>query len=219
MSQWWQENNSFFAKEKEYVFHKYPSLTYSIENKIVKLSGELPIVEIDDSYSIEIEFPEAYPNKIPIVKEVGGDIPRELDLHISYDGSCCLCLPQLEKFYFPKGSNIIIFLEKLVIPFFANQAYFKITGTWINGEYSHGKLGVYEFYKNLLDVHSLTNIIKFLKLSIKSYPNFNKKCICGSNKPFKRCHLPKLNFLKKFVPAQTIEEDVKTFERLLKKEI
>lgn len=218
MSQWWLENTFFFMKEKELILKKYPLLIYSIEENVVKLIGELYIEEIDDSYSIEIEFPKDYPKSLPTVKEVGGDIPRELHFHISFDGNCCLCVPQLEKFYFPDDSNIITFIEKLVLPFFANQAYFKITGTWLNGEYSHGDLGVYEFYKEILEIKSLTEIVKFLELSLKSYINLNKKCLCNSNKPIKRCHLSELNHLRKLIPIQNIQQDIKVFKRYINKE-
>lgn len=220
MSQWWQENPLFFTKEKEYILQKYPSLTYCIENDIVKLIGELPIEEIDDSYSIEIEFPDSYPKNLPIVKEVSGDIPRELDFHISYDGSCCLCLTQLENFYFPNGSNIIIFLEKLVIPFFANQAYFKITGTWLNGEYGHGEKGIYEFYSDILQTNNIHVMIILMILSLQKIKNINAKCPCSSGKSIKKCHLQYIKQLAMYTSTHQIKNDITFFKKTtLKKEI
>lgn len=220
MPKWWQKNHLFFTKEKEHILQKYPSLRYCIENDIVKLRGELPIVEIDDSYSIEIEFPDNYPKNLPIVKEVGGDIPKELDLHISYDGNCCLCIPQLEKFYFPDGSNIITFLEKLVIPFFANQAYFKITGTWLNGEYGHGEKGIYEFYSDILQTNNIHLMIIFMILSLQEIKNINLDCPCSSGKSIKKCHLRYIKQLAMHTSKHQIKIDITIFKKItLKKEV
>lgn len=220
MSKWWQKDNLFFTKEKEHILQKYPSLIYCIENDIVKLKGELPILEIDDSYSIEIEFPDNYPKNLPIVKEVSGDIPKELDLHISYDGSCCLCIPQLEKFYFPDGSNIITFLEKLVIPFFANQAYFKITGTWLNGEYGHGEKGIYEFYSDILQTNNIHLMIIFMILSLQEIKNINTYCPCSSGKSIKKCHLQYIKQLAIHTSVHQIKTDITIFKKItLTKEV
>lgn len=211
----WYINSSFFEEEKELVSKYYPTLKYIEENKNFKLIGELYIKEIDDSYSIEINFLDDYPNSLPIVKEIGNDIPKELDRHISYDGTCCLCVPQLEKYYFPKGSNIKDFLDKLVVPFFANQAYFELTGEWINGEYAHGILGIYEFYNNLLGIKNINEILNLLKIVKKSIPNFNKKCPCNSGKSVRKCHLVKIVQLKKIIRVDQLNNDIEEFSKII----
>lgn len=219
MSKWWEEDSLLFEIEKRLVLQHYPSLHYHIIGEKVKLVGELFIAQIDDSYSIELEFPDNYPKSLPSVKEVGGDIVRELDLHISHDGNCCLCLPQLESFYFPDGSNIITFFEKLVIPFFANQAYFKITGNWISGEYSHGISGVYEFYSEIFKTKNIRIILKLLCLSIQSIPNYNKKCVCGSNISIKKCHLVTIIKLKKYTNMKQLEKDLEELNKVFDKPV
>ncbi len=212
MSQWWKANSSFFEEERQNILDKYPSLTYIVQKNKVKLIGELYLSEINDSYSIEIEFPDNYPNKLPTVKEVDGDIKKDLDMHVSFDGSCCLCLPHLEKQYFPSGSNIIVFLENLVKPFFANQAYFKLTGKWITGEYSHGLKGIFEFYSDIFISDDIKIIKKLLYISVQAVPNYNKKCPCGNNKSIKKCHLSKIVQLKKYTDNKQIKDDLISFE-------
>lgn len=217
MSYKWYENKSFFANEKELISEYYPMLHYVEENKNIKLIGELYIKEINDSYTIEIIFLDDYPNSLPLVKEIGNDIPKELDRHISYDGSCCLCVPQLEKYYFPKNSNIKDFLDKLVVPFFVNQAYFDMTGKWINGEYSHGILGIYEFYSNFFESKDINKILNLLKVIMKSIPNFNKKCPCFSGKSIKKCHFKSLINLKKIIKDEQLNNDIEQFKFILKR--
>lgn len=208
MSYKWYENKSFFTNEKELISEYYSALEYVKENENVKLIGELYIKEINDSYTIEIIFLDAYPNSLPIVKEIGDDIPKELNRHISYDGNCCLCVPQLEKYYFPKNSNIKDFLDKLVVPFFVNQAYFDMTGKWINGEYSHGYLGVYEFYSDFFRLKDTDIISEILKIVTKSIPNLNKKCPCSSGKSIKKCHMDKIIEIRKIVEIEQIKSDI-----------
>lgn len=212
----WYSNLSFFKKEKELISKYYPTLKYIEENKNFKLIGELYIKEIDDSYSIEINFLDDYPNSLPIVKEIGNDIPKDLNRHISFDRTCCLCVPQLEKYYFPKDSNIKDFLDKLVIPFFANQAYFEMTGQWINGEYSHGYLGIYEFYREFFDIENINKILQLLQISIKTIPNFNKKCPCKCGKSIRKCHMKKILELKKLVKINQLRNDIYEFKIIIK---
>jgi len=208
MLSWWKTSDVFFEEEQKIILEQYPSLSYIIKEDSIKLIGELYIPEINDSYSIEILFPCDYPNSLPTVKEVDEEIVRDIDLHIYPDGTCCLCLPHLEQFYFPKGSNISVFIEKLVKPFFANQAYYKITGKWLNGEYSHGLKGIHEFYIELFKSDDIKIILQLLYLSIKSAPNYNKKCYCGSNKSIRKCHLPNIVKLKKYASQKQIKDDL-----------
>ncbi len=211
MFKWWEENSTFFDKEKEIIKHQYPSLHYIVQENNIHLLGEIYIKEIDDSYSIKIAFPFDYPNSLPIVISDSEDIEKNIDLHIYSDGSCCLCLPHLEQFYFKKGSSINVFIDNLVKPFFANQAYYKITGKWLNGEYSHGLKGIYEFYSEVFECSDTYSILQLLYLSIKSAPNYNKKCYCGSNKSIKKCHLSNIVKLKKIVTLNQIKEDLQYF--------
>ncbi len=211
MTKWWEDNSTFFAQEKEIINLKYPSLHYVIQESNIQLVGEIYIKEIDDSYSIKIEFPSDYPNCFPTVISDSEDINRDIDLHIYSNGSCCLCLPHLEEFYFKKGSTIDVFIENLVKPFFANQAYYKMTGTWLNGEYSHGLKGIYEFYTEVLESSDTLTILQLLYLSVKSSPNYNKKCYCGSNKSIKKCHLSNIVKLKKTVSLEQIKKDLQYF--------
>ncbi len=192
----WYHNIPFYESEKELIYNYYPTLDYSTVDNKIKIEGELFIKEINDSYSIEILFPDDYPNILPIVREVSNDIPQTENRHINGDGSCCLCIPQLEKYYFPNNSNIKQFLENLVIPFFANQAYFDIYGKWLTGEYNHGHRGIYDFYSEYFNVLDINIIVRFIKLTLSSNININKKCLCNSNRPIKKCHLFKINNLK-----------------------
>ena len=213
----WYSNIAFFEQEKKLISKYYPSLHYVQNHNKVKLEGELYIKEIDDSYTIEVSFLDDYPKSLPIVKEIGGDIPQIDKRHINFDGSCCLCVPQLEKLYFPDGSNIKTFLDKLVVPFFANQAYFDSNGTWLNGEYRHGGQGVYDFYVELFDTLDIKQIINLIDCCIKDTFNVNKKCPCNSGRPIKKCHITAVSKLKKSASNEQLKKDIDEFKNILKK--
>lgn len=213
----WYRDSSFFEKEQALISEFYPSLEYIQIDNSIKLKGELYIKEIDDSYTIEISFLDNYPKTLPIVKEMGGDIPKTDQRHINFGGSCCLCIPQLQKIYFPDGSNIKDFLDNLVVPFFANQAYYDLNATWLNGEYSHGYMGIYEFYSDFLDIKNFNKTLQLLQVSIQSIPNFNKKCPCHSGRSIRKCHMQRIVELKKLVKINQLKDDVYEFKKIKEK--
>lgn len=213
----WIRDISFFETEKYLISKYYPTLEYIQCGDNIKLVGELYIKEIDDSYSIEVSFLDDYPNSLPLVKEIGGDIPCCDWRHINPDKTCCLCIPQLEKKYFPIGANIKVFLDNLVVPFFANQAYFDLTGKWLNGEYNHGGQGIYDFYVELFNTLDINKIVNLIELSINNDININKKCPCGSCKSLKKCHLSEINKLKTSANKKQLTEDLKEFKKFINK--
>ncbi len=199
MKFWWEDNHHLFEKEKELLSKYYPSLKFFIENNTVAIKGLLDIENID-SYEIEIIIPDNYPASLPIVKEVGGDIPREVDRHMYDNGVCCLAINNeiIEKYknqYFLKN-----FIDDFVKPFFANQLYFEQTGEWLNGEYSHGAEGKLEYISDKTGIGDKELLLKFIKLALQKIPNLNKKCPCQKNKPLKRCHLNTVLQIKRLLP-------------------
>lgn len=164
----------------------------SRENHSYSILTEIPLVDpingkIWETYSVRIIIPPNYPDALPIIYENGEKIPK--DRHINSDGSCCLAPIVQQMLILGNKYSLIDFVDKLVIPFLANQKLVACGQGWSNGEYSHGGAGLLEFYKELLKINSTELVLQFLQnsKSIQS-TSFNKKCFCGSKRKFSDCH-------------------------------
>ncbi len=197
---WYQNNEVLFLKEVQLLQEHYPSLAMYKENSTIYFRGILNIEDID-SFEIEIMIPNDYPKSLPIVKDIGNDIPRNIDRHMYSDGSCCLTINHIMKQKYQDGSYYLVyFINDFVKPFFANQLYFEQTGNWLTGEYHHGNDGKRQYLKEHIQVTDDTLFNKLLKLAIRSRLNQQKKCPCHSNKPLKRCHLKTVLEIKNILP-------------------
>ena len=208
---WYQENLKFYNEEKNRVKENYPDLKFFEKSGTVYLIGKINITnnnQLLDTYKIEIEFPDNYPKKIPIMREVGGRIPRTRDHHINPDDSCCMYIRCEEKKYFHQRLNITHYFKNLVIPFLANQSFYERYGEWCDGEFKHGVDGIVQFYKEKLITDDLEVIMKVLYFILKRKKLLKKDvCFCGSGKSFERCHRKQCKDLKIKISEETLYED------------
>lgn len=172
---------------------------------------------IEDSYNIKIDFPSDLQRQAPSVYEINGRIIKAgkarglmnpLDLHLFKDGRSCLCPQPLLFEYIRSGkiSDLQIFLDELVTPYFYQQSFFERFGYWPVKNYSHGYPAIFEYYhretsklgktnKHLVDLCSisllsLSNLHKYLKPLVENKRGIKptSKCFCGSEKKYKKCH-------------------------------
>lgn len=203
----------FSAEEIAQVHEAFPELHLTSPNEwtgYIDLNAEFKGEVITDRYRIAIGIPEGYPDKIPVLSEIGGrtkevaekyNLPNLLDLHRNpRNNSACVCVKQEEKIRFPTGSNLMTFLNDLVIPYLYGLSYYNRHGKWAPwGEYSHGCLGLLEFYA--YDTHDLSieDVEKYapdfkIDKAWKEYhkqlrkPSPKRACVCGSGKEFEKCH-------------------------------
>ncbi len=197
---WYQYNETLFHKEIKLLREYYPSLKFYQENSKIYFRGLLNIEDID-SFEIEILLPEDYPKSLPIVKDIGNNIPKNINRHMYSDGTCCLTINHvmIQK-YQANNYYLLNFIDDFVKPFFANQLYFEQTGTWLTGEYSHGNDGKREYLKEYIQITDDVLFGKLLHLAIKSRFNQQKQCPCHSKKPLKRCHLQTVLEIKRLLP-------------------
>lgn len=215
MGLWWKENQELLKKERYLILEFFPELSFSEVDNTIFVHGELYIDAIMDSYEIEINIPDNYPKSIPILREIGGEIPRHLDRHINQNGTCCVCVKPAERIHWPIGSSIIDFIKNLVIPFLLNQYHYDACGRWIAGDYSHGDRGVLEFYAEQLQVNNPLKVLKILKEVKKAIINQSKKCPCLSGKTIKKCHLKNISSLKKIIDQDILCENYNSLQKLI----
>lgn len=175
---------------------------------------------IQDFFEVLIVATDKYPEEIPMIAEVGGrtkaigdkyNLKDRRDLHYNLaNGIACLCVKQEEKIKFPPGSNLVNFIDNLVTPYFYSLSYFDQNGKWPWGERSHGGLGLLEFYAENPVTQSkeeIENLVKVFRQD-KNWKEYNKQirklsggrsCLCGSGRPFKKCHSQAWQGIKRLV--------------------
>lgn len=179
-------------RDVDSLLEQYPSL--QAEGAV--LSGFLEVDE-NDEYQVEVILGE-FPRKFPVVKEIEGRIPNDVDRHKYSNNSLCLTTDAYEIFLLRKGiiSNLIQFMEKVVIPFFQNNSYYEVNKKYKDGEYTHGALGNIESYFDILKIKKPEIIIDSLIKRLKNIQiGVNSPCVCGSGKKFKNCHQRRYNDL------------------------
>ncbi len=183
------------------------------EGKFLKGILDIPNDDgsIVGSYTIEIKQSKSYPYGFPKVYEVGGDIPNLGDFHKYGDGSCCFTVLPDELLICKYGIEVAYFIDKHVLPYFANQIHKKLTDNYKN-EYAHGPNGLKQFYSGLFrtsDEHQWPDMVRMGFDETRIEKSRNKPCFCGSGKKFKHCH-DQIFFKIRSIGKDRIVEDFKT---------
>src|SRR5204863_3040780 len=153
-----------------------------------------------EDFEIEIHCTDNFPNEFPRLFEISGKIPRIADWHVYEDtGSCCTKIPPEEMLRCQKGITVAEYMKEEVLPYFFNQTHRRVEGYYINGEYSHGMKGLFEYYSMELktgnDYKLTLELIKFIALQDK--PHRTSFCFCGQRKKFRHCHKGAFEKLKR----------------------
>lgn len=173
----------------------FPTLKQIEVNGKIILRGVLAIIDREgkhwENYEIEIHCTENFPNEFPRLFEISGKIPRIGDWHIYEDtGSCCTNIPPEEILRCQKGITVTEYIKEEAVPYFFNQTHRRVEGYYINGEYSHGGRGLFEYYSKELvtgnDSKLTLALIKFIATQNK--PARTSFCFCGKREKFRHCH-------------------------------
>jgi hypothetical protein len=205
VKRWHIINPNLYQDVEQSINKAYPSLHIYIEDEIVYIRGNLVLRALDnreiDHYAIEIQLPDNYPVGVPIVKEVGGRIPKNSDRHFSKVGTteeaACLFLPDERFKYWPLGATIIKFIEGPVKSFFLWQTDYDLNnGKSTFGQRGHGINGIIEFYSEEIGTNDKGVIIRFLEYLVKNEVKGHWLCYCGSGEKMRNCHFDKLKELR-----------------------
>ena len=138
---------------------------------------------IRGKYQIEIIVTKEFPCELPIVKEVGGDIPK--GFHKNTDEILCLGVETEIRIFLKNNPNLLEFIKSFVIPYFYSFKIWQRTGLVPFGERTHGSEGIVEFYKEYLflkDTKTVLNVLKYTyeERKINKYHN----CPCRKWKKY-----------------------------------
>lgn len=153
--------------------------------------GSYGIPDADPSHArfvIEVRFPEDYPDDLPIIREVGGRIPRTLARHVNDDGSACLMVPE-EWLVQSADTSFAAFMNGPVKNYFVGQSLVELGQPWPHGERSHGYAGVLEAFSVILGVDDRAGMLRYLAYLQKPNIKGHWACPCGAGEILRRCHL------------------------------
>jgi len=193
------------------VTSRYPGLTRAGPRSIAGVIDVHAIYlgeEIKDTFTVKIRADNPHSTYLPALYETGkrtASIARSWkirdlrDLHHNTDGTACVCVRQEERQHFPEGSGLLSFVEALAVPYLCGLHRFERDGRWPGGDYSHGSVGLLEYYAEPTQPLSYEEAIMVFEtirreVAWRDYykqvrrPSPERRCLCGSGKPFNRCH-------------------------------
>lgn len=141
-----------------------------------------------------VEFGGDYPASEPLAFETAHQFAWDQDRHIiPATGRCCLWLDPLSKWDPNDPDGLHAFLDQLAL-FFERQFIFEAKGSWPGPSWDHGVFGYWDFIvEQIGGVEAANRFLSGLSLAR------NDKCPCGSERRYKRCHLPKFETLARRV--------------------
>lgn len=190
---------------------KYPGLEAKgpgiLEGEF-RLHAEYEGLALEDCFAVRIKAHNPHSARLPALEEIGGrtkaigskyGISDLRMLHRNSDGTACVCVRQVELEKFPLGAPLMSYVENLVVPYLYGLSFYDKHGKWPWPDYSHGGLGLLEFYADTTNERTreeFTEVLAALKSepAWRDYykqlkkPSSKRGCLCGSGKQFSRCH-------------------------------
>lgn len=148
-------------------------------------------VNVRDSFSLELEVPADFPSSPPVVKEIGGRIPKHEDFHVNPDGSLCLGSDVAIKEGLHEQPTLLDFIDGFVVGFLLNASMkLEHGGPFITGELPHGRLGLISDYQERFGLKTEEEVHSALTmLSLKKRVANRQLCPCGCNRRLGKCTL------------------------------
>lgn len=167
-----------------------------------------------DKFDIEIVFDSNFPETEPVVREVGGKIPRSAQYHINdQSGTCCLEVWEVWLANNP-NADVKSFFEAPLRNFFLGQIFYKENGRFPFGEHDHYEEGRLAAYSELLECdEKKETITNYLRTLTFSPPRGHWLCPCESGLKIRNCCFDKFLPLGEKIPpalAKSMLKKLKT---------
>lgn len=163
-------------------------------------------VAIADDYLVSIHIPVDYPEKIPIVRETGGRIPRDIDFHKYSDDRLCLAAPHgLNKVFF-KDPTLLGLINNLIIPFCYANSYLEKYKKRPWPELAHAQNGIIQYYSSYFGIE-VACVPGFLRLLASTKLEPRDKCPCGSERQLSKCHGEKIREASQYLSRLQFKQE------------
>jgi len=188
-------DNKKLRTDWEQIANEYPGLCLSQEAKVFFLIGTLKFnakyndISIEDSYNVKIIL-HNYPDNVPIAIEIGNRIPKNIENHISSDGTMCLGnrLECYERF----DHNLSNFMRNILIPFLYANSFKEKYGKYPWNQLAHFSLGISEYYQEKFNLTETELVTLFKNVDKFFNTKGHHQCLCGKNVKFRNCCRSKL---------------------------
>lgn len=191
---------------KSEIESNYPTLQLSVHqpgtriNEVTRLArpaaaalGTLPVDMTGQhtpvAYRVALLFPKNYPGRVPLLFYDDPAVPFVAERHVMQDGRACLCAPADLLHYWPLGSTITKFVERLVRPHLVGQFSYEVNGVWPHPDRSHGFTGLWEAYAERIGTTNDRVVARFV-LALREHRARlpDSECLCGSGSRLQDCH-------------------------------
>lgn len=177
------------------------------------VSGTLPfeasadgLETIRESFEIELIIPHGFPDALPRVKEIGGQIVAEYD-HRNAGGTLCLAVPVEQRRVFFEQPTLLGFVNRLVIPYLYGYCFWKKYGRHPFDEAAHGYEGILRHYIDTLGLYDDLAALAVICFLFEHGYRGHHECPCGSGLRVRACHGPALRALHEHHTPQTLRND------------
>ena len=194
------KQQQIILKEVQSQLVAYRALNVELHGDEICIIGNLDVgAGGQEMYQIKIVLDSRYPQSLPITYETAGRIKKDDDRHVVDEkGRCCLGVPPDIRKYFPEGTTIDVYVEKVVKPFFKNQLYYEIMGKF-GSERPHSKIEAYiSFWSEELGIDQ--DLLRILLSSIlcKNVKGA-AKCPCLGGRKQRKCCLKLMKRLRELL--------------------
>lgn len=208
MAEWYDSNRRLFREEREALALACPLLRLVVVGPSFRINSAcrlkrksavahgkyclyVPGTSRHIEYGLVLLLTGDYPKRPPVMYCNDPKLPiGNIDRHIMRDGMACLGVQAEISMRWSAGSTIVDFLDNLVAPFLAWQAYhdeYQKPPPW--GERSHGAHGIIEYYAELLGRSADSSVVGFMRLlARKNRPKGHEPCPCDSGECLRNCH-------------------------------
>lgn len=191
------------------LLFRHQQLCIYLDNNIpIIISGPIEIKYLEKLYGIfecKIILDKYFPKSFPKVFELSQLIPSVPYRHVNTDGSLCLCVEAMKILAINGNFGILEYFDEFLIPYLATQICYEGNGKkYIGGEYAHCIEGELEFFKEKLDLISVSDAKNYIKIYLKSKANFNVKELKNLVVMSKKLMKENIQFLNQFPTAYLI---------------
>ncbi len=192
----------------------HEGLTNVVEHNAKTLvSGALPfeasadgLETITESFGIELNIPNEFPELLPQVKETDGRIDANYE-HRFTNGTLCLAVPIEQRRIFFEQPTLLGFVNRLVIPYLYGYCFWKKHGYHPFGESAHGFEGILRYYIDALGLRDDLAALAVISFLLEHGYRGHHGCPCGSGLIVSECHGPTLRVLHEHHTAETVRDD------------
>jgi hypothetical protein len=219
MKPWHLRDPEGFARERAETEAAYPELHFSTYRDRIELSGTLPIVYSDsvlDRFAVSITLLDNYPGSLPVVREVGGRIPRTLARHMLQSGEACVLLPEDRWRSWPKGSSLLSYISGPLRNYLIGQALVERGEPWPFGEWRHGLEGMRDYYREVFGTDGIRKARKYLEYLTAKKVKGHWDCPCGSGRPLRHCHVKLVADLREKMPRSEARSAIEHLDYVLR---